>query len=139
MNKAPRIVTFTQAINPATALMVDAGLFTVEAGAEYEVVEAIEAHTVAGSDGGAVTLDLKKAGSGTAPGAGTSVLSSTFNLKSTANTPVSKTRASGIAAQSVRRLVGGQTLFLDFTGTLTALAGMCVTVVLRQTRFGTYR
>lgn len=139
MNKSAPLVTISQTINPATALMVDAVLFTVPTGAEYEVVEVLESHTVAGTDGSAVTLDLKKTSAGTAPASGTSVLSSTFDLKSTANTPVSKNTASGLAAMVTRRLTSRQMLCLDFTGTLTALAGMSVTVVLRLVRAGTYR
>jgi len=137
--KTPLVITKSIDINPATALPVDHILFICPEGAEYEVVEVKEAHTVAGSDGGAVTGDIKKHSAGTAPDAGTSVLSSTFNLKSTANTPVSKNTASGLAAQSVRRLTGGQMLSQDFTGTLTALAGCCVTVVLKMLRPPIYR
>lgn len=139
MNKSPLVLALSQTINPATALMVDGTFFTCPAGAEYEVVEVIESHSVAGSDGGAVTADLKKCDSGTAPASGTSVLSSTFDLKSTANTPVSKTTASGLAAEAVRILTAGQRLCLDLTGTLTALAGFNVTVVLRLRRAGNYR
>lgn len=139
--KTPLILTFVQAINPATALMVDSWLFRCPEGFEYEVVEVNEEHTVAGTDGGAVTADLKKLISATvgAPSTGTSVLSSTFNLKSTANTPVKKTTASGLAAKSVRTLRSGDRLGLDFTGTLTALGGMAVTVSLVMRRPGTYR
>lgn len=110
-------------------------------GFEYEVVEVNEEHTVAGTDAGAVTADLKKLASATvgAPSTGTSVLSSTFNLKSTANTPVKKTTASGLAAKSVRTLRSGDRLGLDFTGTLTALGGMAITVSLVMRRPGTYR
>lgn len=131
------VLTFAQAIDPATALQVDAPLFTAPLGSEWELVEAIETHTVAGSDGGSVTLDIKKVSPGTAPGSGTSMLasSSTFNLKSTANTPVHKVRGSGLAAtQALRTLRSGQSLCLDFTGTLTALAGMSVTILLRNMR-----
>lgn len=138
-SKAPLILQFTEFINPATALMVDGTLFTCPTGSEYEVVEVIESHTVAGSDGGAVTADVKKCTSGTAPSAGTSVLSSTFNLKSTANTPVAKNTASGLAAQPTRTLKSGERLCLDLTGTLTALAGFSLTIVLSRKRSATYR
>jgi hypothetical protein len=132
--------TFAQGINPATALMVDAILFVVPTGAEYEVVEAIEAHTVAGSDGSAVTCNLRKASAGTAPGSGTSVLASTFDLKSTANTPVAKNTGSGLStSETTRTLRSGQMLSMDLSGTLTALAGFSLTVVLALKRKGTYR
>lgn len=129
------ILTYHQSINPATALPVDAWLFTVPTGAEYEIVEALETHTVAGSDGSAVTADVVKAAAGTAPGSGTSMLSSTFNLKSTANTPVDKIKGSGLATTQVARIIrSGQQLGINFGGTLTALAGCAITVVLKTTR-----
>jgi hypothetical protein len=140
MDKALRMVQFTQAINPATALMVDAILFVCEQGAAYEIVEAVEAHTVAGSDGSAVTADLRRCAAGTAPGSGTSMLSSTFNLKSTANTPVRKIRGDGLATAEGNRIISsGQMLCLDLSGTLTALAGMNVCVFLKQLRPGSNR
>lgn len=133
--KTPLILTYTQSINPATALPVDTHLFTVPAGAEFEVVEVAEIHTVAGSDGSAVTLDVVKLSDGTAPGSGTSVLSTTFNLKSTANTKVTMSKAKGtLASQAARTLSSGQTLALNYSGTLTASAGVAVTVSLRMLR-----
>lgn len=137
--KTPLVITHTVSINPATALPVDSILFVCPTGAEYEVLSVAEAHTVAGSNGGAVTGDIKKHSAGTAPSAGTSVLGSTFNLKSTANTPVTKTTASGIAAAPTRYLTAGQMLSLDFTGTLTALEGCCITIALKLRRAPTYR
>lgn len=140
MDKLLRTISFTQAINPATALMTDTTLMTVEAGAAYEVVEVIESHTVAGTDGSAVTVDVKRCASAVAPASGDTVLGSTFNLKSTANTPVSKTKASGLAStQASRTIVAGQRLCLDFSGALTALAGFNIVVVLKQLRAGTNR
>lgn len=140
MMKTPLVITYNQSIDPATALPVDAILFVAPPGSEYEVLSVSEAHSVAGTDGGAVTGDLKKHSAGTTPANGTSVLSSTFDLKSTLNTPVNKTTASGISGNGqTRRIVGGQMLSVDFTGTLTALAGMSLTVVLKELRAPTYR
>lgn len=81
-----------------------------------------------GSDAGAVTLDVKKAGSGTAISGGTSVLSATANLKSSAlvNTPT----ALGLAAAATLALAAGDALGIDFTGTLTAVTDVLVTVEL---------
>jgi hypothetical protein len=60
-----------------------------------------------------------------APASGTTVLSSTFDLKSTANTPVRKTAASGLTATLAnRKLDTGDRLSLNYTGTLTALVGV---------------
>jgi hypothetical protein len=128
-----RIITWGMA-NAASA--VDTIVFVCESGAEYEVLEVIESHTVAGSDGGTVSADLKRAASGTAPGSGTSMLASVFNMKSTANTPVTKSLTLGTlaTAQSSRRLTAGQALTIDFSGTLTALAGVCFTIVLKPLR-----
>jgi hypothetical protein len=140
--KSPVIITYTQSINPATALPLDTPLFRCPAGAEYEVVEVTEEHTVAGGDGSAVTADLKITRSGTvqAPSAGTSLLTSTFDLKSTANTPVKKFPGSGISpVKATRTLRAGDRLSLDYGGTLTALAGMCLTISLAMTRPATRR
>ena len=67
--------------------------------APCKVVSASERHvTVAGQEG---TLTIEKLASGEAPGAGDVVLGSTFDLQSTANTPVSKaavTTAAGTLA-----------------------------------------
>lgn len=99
-----------------------------------EVVSVREIHSVAGSDGSAVALDVKKCTGTDAPSAGTTVLSSTFDLKSTANTLVSKTAASGLSATlSVRKLDTGNTLALDYTGTLTAVVGV-VQIEIKQLR-----
>lgn len=116
--------------------VIDTAIFICPEGAEYEVTEVMEEHTTAGSNGGAVTMDVVKAASGTAVAGATSLLQSTFNMKSTADTPVRKTKANSglVVAQGTRTLTAGQKLGLDFTGTLTALAGVCVTVILRLRR-----
>ena len=128
---APVYVNF---IIPENAGAVDAALFTSDG--YYEVLEAREVHTVAGTDGSAVTLDLLKAASGTAFGSGTSVLASTFNLKSTAATPVSKTITNGGVNQTrSSRLVSiGDTLYANFAGTVTGYVGGVVTVALKRYR-----
>ena len=135
---------YHQSINPATALPVDCWLGVVPSGAEYELVEAIETHSVVGSDGSAVTVDVVKASPGTAPGSGTSLLGTAFNLKSTANTPVHKykggTSTAALASSQVTRTVrSGQQIGLNFTGTLTASAGVSVTLVFALRRKGSYR
>jgi hypothetical protein len=90
-----------------------------------EVVSVNEVHSVAGSDGSAVALDVMKCVGTEAPASGTTVLSSTFDLKSTANTPVRKTAASGLTATLAnRKLDTGDRLSLNYTGTLTALVGV---------------
>ena len=136
-SKQPRIIN---AIIPLAASVVDLTLYTVEQGAEYELVEAREAHTVAGSDGGAVTADVVKCTGTQAPSAGATMLSSTFNLKSTANTPVGKTVGSGlVASQATRTVKGGERICLNVTGTTTAVEGLNLLLVLKRRLAGTNR
>lgn len=135
--KDPRVITAHFGPNAAIG---DCPLFICEEGAEYEVVEVMESHITAGSDGGAVSLDVIKCDSAEALAAGESVLASVFNLKSTADTPVRKSTASGLASTlAVRTIKGGQRLDADFQGTLTALVGVCVTIILRLLRAGVRR
>ena len=106
-----------------------------------EVVEVNERHTTAGSNGGAVTMNLVKAADAVAVAGATTLLQSEFDMKSTVDTLVRKTTANSglVTAQATRTLTGGQALGLDFTGTLTALAGVVVTIVLRMRRPATNR
>lgn len=101
-----------------------------------EVLVVSEVHTVAGSDGGAVTLDIEKCTGTTAIGSGTSILASTFNLKSTAYTPV---RKSGTGLSSARQLEAGDRLAWKTSGTLTALQGVQVTLYIKHLGRGDYR
>jgi len=115
---------------PVNADIADGAIFIADRA--YRVIQIDEVHSVAGSDGGAVTLDIKKQTGTQDPTQGVSVLSSTFNVKSTANTVVSKTAASGLTATAADKvLAAGNRLSFDLTGTLTALAGLCVTVKLQ--------
>lgn len=105
----------------------------------YEVIEVTERHETAGSDAGAVTLMLKKVPSGTAPGSGSDILSAGINLKATANTNQTlgaKTTPNILqtldgSAVPYRRLSDGDALALVTTGTLTALKGVTVSVLLK--------
>lgn len=123
--QAPVVIPF---IVPENAGAVDSVLWVPDT--TYELVYAAESHITAGSDAGAVTGDVKKSASGTAITAGTSLLASTFNLKSTASTPViKKVGNGGLAARPTRYVNSGQQVGLDFTGTLTAYAGGAFTLV----------
>lgn len=126
---APVVVNF---IIPENAGAVDSAIFVADD--FYEIVEARECHITAGTDGSAVTLDILKAASGTAFGSGTTMLSSTFNLKSTAATPVAKSDILGglTATRADRRVQRGDTIYVNFAGTLTAYVGGCLTVVLKR-------
>lgn len=138
MTKSPTIVTVSFGANAAIA---DCPAFICPEEAEYELVEVMENHRVAGTDGGAVSLDIVHADSGEAIAAGITALSGTlFNLKSTADTPVRRSTASGLSTtRSARVLQPGDRHDLDFQGTLTALAGVCVTLVYVLRRQGVRR
>lgn len=92
------------------------------------VISMYEVHTTAGSDGGAVTLGLERLQGTEASGSGDDLLSAAMNLKSTAETPV---KASLTATTALLTLQRGDRLNLVDTGTLTAVAGVSVTIVLR--------
>lgn len=121
---------------------VDGLLFVADT--DYELVQVDEVHNVAGTDAGAVTLDVKKATGTTAIASGTSMLASTFNLKSTACTVVRKTLSlptttTGLSTTADnRKLARDNRLGLDFTGTTTALVGVLVQVWLRRLRRRTW-
>ena len=90
----------------------------------YKVVAIRQVHSTAGSDGGAVTLSVSKDTGTAAPGAGTGILTATFNLKGTANT-VQTGALSATEADLI--LAAGDRLSLVYGGTLTAVAGVVVT------------
>lgn len=78
--------------------------------------------TAAGTDAGAVTAVLCKVASGNAiDGAATPLHSSTINLKGTANTVQNLTNTTTLADLL---LAPGDSIAIDFTGTLTAATGV---------------
>jgi hypothetical protein len=94
---------------------------------DYEVIDFSEVHATAGSDAGAVTLDCTIDKGTAAPGAGTTCLAGTCNLKATANTVI----IPGVATALRNRLLkAGDRLSVKYTGTLTALAGVTATASL---------
>lgn len=93
-----------------------------------EIVAIREVHSAIGSDVGAVTLAVTKDTGTAAPGAGTTVQTGTFNLKSTANTVQTGTLT---ATAANKKLAAGDRLSVNFTGTVTDVAGVVVTVTLR--------
>lgn len=76
--------------------------------------------TAAGTDAGAVTAMIEKVPSGTAIGSGTDLMSATFNLKGTANTNQTGTLSTTAGDLD---LAAGQSLGVDFTGTMTTATG----------------
>ena len=115
------------ALDSGTLLIVGQFINFFVADRNYRVVGAREVHSVAGTDGSAVTCTVEKIPSGTAKASGVNVLSTTFNLKSTANTPVWLGPSTTVADI---RLVPGDRLGLLSSGTLTSLIDCCVTVEL---------
>ena len=119
---APKIIRFSMAAN---ASLADQCIFIADQA--YEVAAALEIHSVAGSDAAAVTVDIVKDSSGTAPTGGVSVLASTFSLKATANTYQVLAASTTPSAIS---LAAGDRLSVNFSGVLTDVAGLVIEVVL---------
>ena len=135
--QAPFPVIFSAGPNAALLTLPDVTLFIADT--DYELLRAEEVHEVLGTDGSAVTLDIKKCTTTQAAASGTTMLSSTFNLKATVQTTQTKTRASGLTTTLAnRRVASGNRIALDFGGTMTAVAGVCVVLWLRRLRKPTY-
>jgi len=100
----------------------------------YTIAAIVETHRVLGTDAGAVTLNVEKLTSGQALDAGTAICVTAFNLKSTINTPVTK---DGVAFSDVL-IAPGDRLALKDSGTLTAVAGVSVTIYLKPFNKGHY-
>lgn len=135
--QAPIVLTATFPTNASILTTPNVGLFTADA--DCEILSVTERHETLGTDGSAVTLDVVKAASGTAMASGTSMLASTINLKATVNTTQSRSLSAGtLAAYDARQLPAGQCVGLKFSGTLTAVTGVSVTVILRRLRQPSY-
>jgi hypothetical protein len=91
----------------------------------FSVKGVMEIHAVAGDDAGTVTVNLTKDTSGVAPGAGTTIMSGTFNAKGTANTVQSATLSS---TSGVLDFALGDRIGVNFVGTIATLAGLVITL-----------
>ena len=100
------------------------GIF-FQADRPFGVLSAVQVHATAA--GAAATLQLEKLSGTTAPGSGTALLTSTFNLNATANTPQ---YGSISASAGVNALNQGDRLAVKLSGTPTASANVVVTVFL---------
>lgn len=136
--QAPFPVQVVLATNAAILTAGDSAIFIADT--DYELLMASEVHSTLGTDGSAVTLDLERLTGTTAVGSGTSLLSSTFNLKATINTVVEKSIANGgLPSSAASRFIGdGDRIGMNLTGTLTAVTGMCLTLWLRRLRRPSY-
>lgn len=94
----------------------------------YEIVAITESHDAVGTHSSAVALQVVKDTSTNAPGAGTDLLSTAFDLKAAANTVQSGALT---ATSSALVLAKGDRLSLDYAGTVTAVSGVVVSVTLR--------
>jgi len=81
-------------------------------------------------------MDIVKLTDGQAVASGVSILASTFDMKSTANTVVSK---QGKDLSPNRQLKPNDRLALKFTGVLTNLTGVQVTLYLKNLARGHYK
>jgi hypothetical protein len=103
-----------------------------------EIVAITAMHATA--NGAALTAYVSKDKAGQAPGAGTSVMSGTFNLNATANTLQTATLASTLLNPTVT-IRAGESLSLKLSTTVTSLAGLSVIVYVRphtQAAFAQY-
>jgi hypothetical protein len=96
------------------------------------ITDISEIHSAAGTDAGAVTAVIThETAAGQAPGAGSSVMTNTFNFKGAANTLQRATLAAvdGLGRVNTVLIVKpGERLSLQVTGVVTALAGVVVTL-----------
>lgn len=113
-------------VGTAAATAANYGVFFI-ARQPCVVVDVYESHTVAGTNGSAVTLQIERLQTGEALDAGDALLATAFNLKSTANTPVRGTITKTGRTMSLK---AGDRLALKDSGTLTDVAGVCVVVTI---------
>lgn len=114
---------------PLNGDQVDQTIFIADR--PYRVLSIRYVHATKGTNGSAVNLQVTKDTGTDAPGAGTDLLSNNsnagFDCKGTDNTVQSGAFKAGVAPS----LKVGERLSLDYAGTLTALAGVQVTAVLK--------
>lgn len=100
-----------------------------------EVMLAGERHGTAA--GAAATLQIEKLSSGTAKGSGTNMLTTAFDLQSTANTPVIKNPKDFVSGAFTMKI--GDALALKSTGTIAAVKDLQVTLLIKRVGKGDYR
>ena len=113
-------------VGPLSATDVDQVAFIVHDAMELHAVSA--AYAVAGASD--ATVMLRNCTSGQAPASGLAMLSAAISLYGTAaNTPI----AGAIHATPANvQVAAGSMISLDFSGTLTGLAGLCITITLKR-------
>lgn len=106
--------------------LTDQPFFTAPADRDYVIQSIIARPLVAGTDGGAVTAQIRKANSGTAIASGAAVHSGTIDLKGTINVNqiLTLSTTAGVTTVTNRWSLG-----IDVTGVTTAARGV-ITVML---------
>lgn len=99
------------------ATSVDNSLFIADRA--YRLLGVRAVNTVIASSG-PTTLDIKKCTGTQAPSSGTTMLTATIDLTTTANTVITPTLS---ATAAVLLLAAGDRITLDYTGTMTAVVG----------------
>lgn len=130
LNSISQVIFFpisTRVPDTAAATAANYGYFFV-ADRPYEIISITERHKTAGTDGGAVTLQVEKIPTGTAKSSGTDLLATAINLKGTADTTQYGTLTTTKTALILKR---GDSIGLETSGTLTSVADVCVTIILR--------
>ena len=94
----------------------------------YELTAIRAIHAALGTDSSDVTVTVTKDTDTDAPGAGTALIQTAFNLKAAINTVQQGTLT---ATKADRKLVAGDRLSVLFNGTLTNVSGLNVTATLR--------
>lgn len=122
-------VSVQPATPPVTCVLgaLDVSKTIFIADAAYQVTKITCAWGTAGGAGAAATVE-KLTGT-TAPGGGTAMQTSAFDLTTTANTVGTATLSGTVASL---QLAAGDRLGIKLAGTLTGLVGCCITVSLRR-------
>lgn len=109
---------------PNAAAAIDQNAFIADRAYQLTAVRGVFSVT----NGAAFTVDVKKCTGTQAPASGVTMLTSTQDWNTTANTVISST----ITATSANAaLAAGDRIALDFTGSATSIAGGVVLLVLR--------
>ena len=119
-----------------SATATNYGVFFI-ANRPIEIMKIQISHTTAGTNAGAVTLQIEKLTGTDALDGGTELLKTAYDLKGTANTVISYSGYAGLT--DARILKEGDRLALKDSGTLTDLAGVCVTIYYKYANNGHYR
>jgi hypothetical protein len=118
-------VVLTAAL-PVSADGVDQYLFLADRA--YQIVSVQEIHTTAGGSGAQVAVN-KLTANAVAPSAGTNMLTAVVDLTTTVNTVQAGTLS---ATTANTKLAAGDRIALDFSGTITPLAGGILQIILKS-------